>query len=98
MEDKEIKPAYDMVKGNRMKGLLVEEAAKELGVSARTIFRMLHDGRLKAEKWGLPYGYNRFYWMIDPVSVAKLVLQKEASGKKSYPRPNKKETKSGGES
>ena len=93
MEEKELGLAYNMVKGNRMKGLLVEEAAKELGVCPRTIFRMLRDGRLEAEKWGLPYGRDRFYWIINPVSVAKLLLQKEASEKKQYPKPVHKKQK-----
>lgn len=69
--------AYNLVKGERMKGLTVEEAAKELGVSTRTIFRMLQDGRLTAEKWGLPYGKERFYWIIDPMSVARIQVRKE---------------------
>jgi excisionase family DNA binding protein len=85
MEEKEFRLAYDMVKGKRMRGLLVEEAAEELGVSPRSIFRMIKDGRLKAEKWGLLYGKNRFYWLIDPVSVAKLLLQREKPGsRKQY--------------
>jgi hypothetical protein len=38
---------------------------------------MLQDGRLKAEKWDLPYGRERFYWIIDPMSVARIQVRKE---------------------
>ena len=66
-----------------MKGYLtVREAAEELNTSTRTIFRMIRDGRLKAEKYGLPVGRTRFMWLINPVSVARLQLKKEESGKK----------------
>lgn len=61
----------------RMKGLTVTEAAKELGTSTRTIFRMIRDGRLKAEKVDMPYGNEKFIWMIDPMSIARIQVRKE---------------------
>ena len=77
MDKEEFMYAYNLVKEDRMKGLTVKETAEELGISARTVFRMLQDGRLKAEKWGLPYGKDRFYWIIDPMSVARIQVRKE---------------------
>lgn len=60
-----------------MKGLTIKEAAEELGVSSRTIFRMINDGRLKAEKIDMPYGEEKFIWMIDPMSVARIQVRRE---------------------
>ena len=60
-----------------MKGLTIKEAAEELGVSSRTIFRMIDDGRLKAEKLDMPYGEEKFIWMIDPMSVARIQVRRE---------------------
>ncbi len=60
-----------------MKGLTIKEAAEELKVSTRTIFRMIDDGRLKAEKQDMPYGEEKFIWMIDPMSVARIQVRRE---------------------
>ncbi len=104
-QDKEMSLAYDLVgkatendypkRPGRMRGLLVTEAAKELGVSNRTVYRMIRDGKLKAERWDAPYGYKSFYYLIDPVSIAKLILMKEATGKQRYrfDKENKEEKK-----
>lgn len=60
----------------KMKGIPVRVASEELDVSERTIFRMIEDGRLQASKLFLPDG--KYIWDINPVSVARLQLQKEA--------------------
>jgi len=60
-----------------MKGLTIKEAAEELKVSTRTIFRMIDDGRLKAEKLDMPYGEEKFIWMIDTMSVARMQVRRE---------------------
>jgi hypothetical protein len=60
----------------KMKGISVRIASEELDVSERTIFRMIEDGRLQATKLYLPDG--KYIWDINPVSVARLQLQKEA--------------------
>ncbi len=67
-----------------LKGISVKQAARELNTSERTIFRMLEDGRLEGRKFYLPFGKEKYIWEVSPVSVAKLLLQKEASGKKHY--------------
>jgi predicted DNA-binding transcriptional regulator YafY len=59
----------------KMKGISVRIASEELDVSERTIFRMIEDGRLQASKLYLPDG--KYIWDINPVSVARLQLQKE---------------------
>ena len=64
-----------MMRSHRIKGLTVKEASLELGVSVRTVFRMLQDGRLKAEKWKLSQGKG-FFWLIDPMSVARIQVRK----------------------
>jgi excisionase family DNA binding protein len=58
-----------------MGGLTVREASKELGISARTVFRMMKDGRLKAEKVDMPYG--KFIWKVDMMSIARIQVRKE---------------------
>jgi len=98
MKEKEFIYAYNMVRGNRMKGLTVQEAAIELGVSTRTVFRMLQDGRLKGEKWGLPYGRDRFYWIIDPTSVARIQIRKEMELEQKTKKGIKQAEKSDSES
>lgn len=68
---------YDIIKEGNMilKGMSVRDTAQALGVTERTIFRMLGDGRLKATKLDLPDG--RYVWDIDTLSVAKLIVRKE---------------------
>ena len=65
-----------------MKGISVREASEELNVAERTVFRMIDDGRLEAKKVFLPDG--RYIWEINPVSVARLQVRKETSGKQQY--------------
>lgn len=72
-----VNDVVDLLREERMRGLTVKEAANELGASTRTIFRMMQDGRLKAEKVDLPYGNEKFYWIIDPMSVARIQVRKE---------------------
>ena len=60
-----------------MNGLTIKEAAKEMDVSTRTIFRMINDGRLKADKLDMPYGEVKFIWMVDPMSVARMQVRRE---------------------
>jgi excisionase family DNA binding protein len=64
------------MRSHRIKGLTVKETSLELGVSVRTVFRMLEDGRLKAEKWKLSQGKG-YFWLIDPMSVARIQVRKE---------------------
>jgi len=71
---------------HRIKGLTVKEASLELGVNVRTVFRMLKDGRLKAEKWKLFQGKG-YFWLIDPMSVARLQVRKEME--QEAKKPNK---------
>lgn len=73
----EINDVYYLLKEERMTGLTIKEAARELGTSTRTIFRMLQDGRLKAEKVDMPYGNEKYIWIIDPMSVARIQVRKE---------------------
>jgi len=60
-----------------MQGLPIKEAASELGTSTKTIFRMIQDGRLKAEKVDMPFGNEKYYWLVDPMSVARIQVRKE---------------------
>jgi orotate phosphoribosyltransferase-like protein len=60
----------------KMKGISVRQASEELNVSERTIFRIIGDGRLQATQLHLPDGH--YIWDINPVSVARLQLKKEA--------------------
>ena len=60
-----------------MKGLTIKEAATELDVSTRTIFRMINDGRLTAEKLDMPYGEEKYIWMVDIMSVARMQVRRE---------------------
>jgi len=85
MQDREtqVHDVYYLVKEDLIvKGISVRQASEELTVSERTIFRMIEDGRLKAKK--IYFTEDRYVWEIDPVSVAKLELRKEASDKKQY--------------
>ena len=65
-----------------VKGISVREASEELNVTERSIFRMIQDGRLEAEKLYLPDG--KYIWQINPVSIARLQVRRESSGKKIY--------------
>ena len=67
----------DMIKDERFKTLTIKEAAKALDKSPRTIFRMIKDGRLKAEKFYLPYNGEPFYWIIYPLSIARIQVRQE---------------------
>ena len=73
----EVNDVYYLLREERMTGLTIKEAARELGTSTRTIFRMIQDGRLKAEKVDMPYGNEKFIWIIDPMSVARIQVRKE---------------------
>jgi excisionase family DNA binding protein len=66
-----------------MQGLTIKEAAKELGVSTRTIFRYIQNGKLKAEKVDMPYGDEKYIWIVNPVSLARIQLEKEMKQTKS---------------
>jgi len=65
-----------------MLGLTVVEVAKELGITPRTVFRMLKDGRLTGEKVPMPCGKENYIWIIDPLSVVRLQVKKEMKGGK----------------
>lgn len=76
LDTKTVENLIFVLRTQRLKGLTVKEASLELGVSVRTVFRMMHDGRLKAEKWKLSQGIGDF-WLINPMSVAKILVRKE---------------------
>ena len=67
----------DMLKDESLKWLTIKKAARELDRSPRTVFRMINDGRLKADKVHLPYKGEPFYWIIDPMSVARIQVRNE---------------------
>lgn len=73
----EINDVYYLLKEGRMTGLTIKDAARELDTSTRTIFRMIQDGRLKAEKVDMLYGNEKYIWIIDPMSVARIQVRKE---------------------
>jgi len=73
----EVNDVYYLLKEERMTGLTIKEAARELGTSTRTIFRMIQDGRLKAERVDMPYGNEKYIWIIDPMSVARIQVREE---------------------
>lgn len=66
-----------------MRGLTIKEAARELGTSTRTIFRYIQNGKLKADKMDMPYGDKKYIWIVNPVSVARIQLEKEMRQTKS---------------
>ena len=74
-----VNDVYYLIGEERMRGLTVQEAARELGTSTRTIFRMLKDGRLKAEKVDMPFGKS--VWIIDPMDIARIQVRKELEQK-----------------
>jgi len=59
-------------------GLTIKETAKELGISVRTVFRMIKDGRLKANKFNMPYMGGEFIWLINPISIARIQIRKDS--------------------
>lgn len=73
----EVNDVYYLLKEERMRGLTIKETARELDTSTRTIFRMIQDGRLKAEKVDMPYGNEKYIWIIDPMSVARIQVREE---------------------
>lgn len=84
MQDRKLL-AHDLfysIKEDSMKGMSIREASEELQVSERTVFRMLEDNRLQGKK--IPISGDFYIWEIDPVSVARLQVKKEMSGKSRY--------------
>lgn len=65
----------------------IKQAAKALEIHDRTVIRMLEDGRLEGELVDTLRGK---IWLITPISIATLLVRKSDSGKKQYPRANKK--------
>jgi hypothetical protein len=82
-----INDVFYLLREERMRGLIIKEAANELGVSSRTIFRMIMDGRLKAEKVAMPY--KKDIWIIDPMSVARIQVRKEMEKEIELDKKNK---------
>ena len=64
----------------------IKQTANVLGVHERTVVRMLEDKRLEGELTDTLTGK---IWLINPLSIAKLVIRKEDLGKKRYPRAKK---------
>lgn len=60
----------------------VKQTADILGVHQRTVFRMLEDGRLQGK---LVDTLKGGVWLIDPISIATLILRKGDLKTKSYP-------------
>ena len=56
-------------------GLTIREAAKELQLTQRSIYRLIGDKTLLARKVSLPYA--KPVWMVDRMSVARFKLRKE---------------------
>jgi transcriptional antiterminator len=54
----------------RYKWLSVDDCSEELGVSRRTIFRYLKDGKIKGIKW-------KNQLLIDSVSILGFLLEKK---------------------
>ena len=69
----------------------IKQAASALGIHERTVIRMLEDGRLEGKLIDTLRGK---IWLINPLSIAMLLIRKEDSGRKRYPRA-KKEGKHG---
>lgn len=76
MDTRSLENLIFMLRTQRLKGLTVKEASLELGVSTRTVFRWMKEGKLRAEKWKLAQGKG-YFWLIDPMSVAKILVRKE---------------------
>ena len=74
----EIHDVAKLIRDSRKIGMTIPEAAKELGMSTRNVFRMIKDNRLEAVKEYLPYGdEKKFIWLIDPMSIARIQVRKE---------------------
>lgn len=65
-----------MLRQYRLRGYTVHEASAVLGVSTKTIFRWLKDGKLRGEKYRLATRIG-YFWLIDPISIAKIQVRKE---------------------
>jgi excisionase family DNA binding protein len=65
-----------MLRQYRLRGYTVHEAAAALGVSTKTIFRWLKEGKLRGEKYRLATRIG-YFWLIDPISIAKIQVRKE---------------------
>jgi len=80
MEERELETDLEglvwMLRQYRLRGYTVHEAATILGVSTRTIFRWLKEGKLKGEKYRLATKIG-YFWLIDQMSVAKILVRKE---------------------
>lgn len=76
MDVKSLENLVFMLRTQRFKGLTVQEAAFELNVSTRTVFRWLKEGKLEGEKWKLSQGIG-YFWLINPMSVARILVRKE---------------------
>jgi len=76
LDAKSLEHLIYMVRTNRIQGLTVQEAALQLGVSTRTVFRWLKEGKVEGEKWKLSQGIG-YFWLINPMSIAKILVRKE---------------------
>lgn len=65
-----------MLRQYRLRGYTVHEAAAVLGVSTKTVFRWLKQGKLKGEKFRLATRIG-YFWLIEPMSIAKIQIRKE---------------------
>ena len=74
----EIHDVANLIRDSRKIGMTIQEVARELGMSTRTVFRMIKTDRLKADRLFLPYGNEKkFIWVIDPMSIARIQVRKE---------------------
>ncbi len=62
-------------------GLTIREAAKELQLTQRTIYRLISDKTLLARKVSLPYA--KPIWMVDRMSVARFQARREMGTKQN---------------
>ncbi len=62
-------------------GLTIREAARELQLTQRTIYRLIADKTLIAKKVSLPYA--KPIWMVDRMSVARFQVRKEMGLKRT---------------
>ena len=64
----------------------IKQAAKILSTHERTVVRMLEDGRLEGK---LVDDLRGKIWLINPISIATLLIRKEDLGSKRYPKAKK---------